>query len=104
MLHIIPQILVTFVLIVSGLFIDVRMTLISLILLPFSIWGIQKLGNTAYKNQKVANTYWDSLFNRIVDTFTNLKVIRLEKDMKLIFSKNGLLEHVMRSIVSENFG
>ena len=89
MLHIIPQILVTFVLIVSGLFIDVRMTLISLILLPFSIWGIQKLGNTAYKNQKVANTYWDSLFNRIVDTFTNLKVIR-------IFSREGHETHILK--------
>lgn len=77
MLHIIPQLLVTLILIVSGCLIDLRMTLISLILLPFSIWGIQKLGNTAYKNQKVANTYWDSLFNRIVDTFTNLKVIRI---------------------------
>lgn len=65
------------------------MTLISLILLPFSIWGIQKLGNTAYKNQKVANTYWDSLFNRIVDTFTNLKVIR-------IFSREGHETHILK--------
>jgi ABC-type multidrug transport system fused ATPase/permease subunit len=77
MLHIIPQILVSIILIISWMFIDIRMTLISLFLLPFSIWGIQKLWNTAYKNQKVANTYWDSLFNRIVDTFTNLKVIRI---------------------------
>lgn len=77
MLHIIPQFLVTIVLIISWLMIDVRMTLISLILLPFAIIGIQYLGNKAYLNQKVANTYWDSLFNRIVDTFTNLKVIRI---------------------------
>ncbi len=77
MLHIIPQILVTIILIITWLFMDARMTLISLILLPFSIWWIQKLWNTAYKNQKNANKYWDSLFNRIVDTFTNLKVIRI---------------------------
>ncbi len=77
MLHIVPQFLVTLILIISGLMIDIRMTLISIILLPIAIWWIQKLGNTAYLTQKVANTYWDSLFNRIVDTFTNLKVIRI---------------------------
>ena len=77
MLHIIPQFLVTIILIISGLVIDVRMTIISLILLPFAIIGIQSLWNKAYLNQKQANTYWDSLFNRIVDTFTNLKVIRI---------------------------
>ncbi len=77
MLHMIPQFLLSIILVISGLFIDVRMTIISLVLLPFAIIGIQYLGNKAYLNQKVANTYWDSLFNRIVDTFTNLKVIRI---------------------------
>jgi ABC-type bacteriocin/lantibiotic exporter with double-glycine peptidase domain len=64
MLHILPQFLVSIILIISGLFIDVHMTLISLILLPFAIIGIQTLGNKAYLNQKQANIYWDSLFNR----------------------------------------
>lgn len=77
MLHIVPQFLVTIVLLISGFMIDVRMTLISMILFPFAIWWIQKLGNTAYQNQRAANKYWDNFFNRIVDTFTNLKVIRI---------------------------
>ena len=40
LLHIFPHILVTIVLIISGLFIDVRMTIISLVLLPFAIISI----------------------------------------------------------------
>lgn len=77
LLHIIPQFLVSIILIVSGLLIDVRMTLISLILLPIAILGIRYIGNTAYTNQKVANTHWDSLFSRITDSFTNLRIIRI---------------------------
>jgi ABC-type multidrug transport system fused ATPase/permease subunit len=40
LLHIFPQILVSLILIVSGLFIDVTMTLISLMLLPLAIYSI----------------------------------------------------------------
>ncbi len=83
LLHIFPQILVMIILIISGLFIDIEMTLISLVLLPFAIFCIGYLWNKAYITQRVANVYWDGLFNRIVDVFTNLKVIRIfarEKD------------------------
>jgi len=77
MAHIIPQFLVSVILIISGLIINVNMTIISLLLLPFAIYGIRTLGNKAYTNQSKANWYWDSFFNRIVDTFTNLKIIRI---------------------------
>ncbi len=77
LLWIIPRFIVGIILIISGLFIDVRMTLISLILLPIAIFLIRGIGNMAFENQRNANTYWDGLFNRIVDTFTNLKVIRI---------------------------
>ncbi len=40
LLHIFPQILVMIILIISGLFIDIEMTLISLVLLPFAIFCI----------------------------------------------------------------
>lgn len=40
LLHIFPQILMAIILIVSGLFIDIEMTLISLILLPFALYCI----------------------------------------------------------------
>jgi ABC-type multidrug transport system fused ATPase/permease subunit len=43
MLHIIPQILVTIILILSGILIDPVMTGISLILLPIAIYGIRAL-------------------------------------------------------------
>lgn len=89
LLRIIPQLLIVIILVISGLFIDVRMTCISLILLPFATFGIQYLGNKAYKNQKIANTHWDNLFNRIVDTFTNLKVIR-------IFSRENHESNIIR--------
>ena len=43
LLHIFPQILVSLILIISGLFIDVTMTLISLILLPLAVYSIGHL-------------------------------------------------------------
>jgi ABC-type multidrug transport system fused ATPase/permease subunit len=76
-LWIIPRTLVAIILIISGLMIDVHMTIISLLLLPIAIILIQKIGNKAYINQKSANIYWDSLFNRITDSFWNLKIIRI---------------------------
>ena len=53
------------------------MTLLSLILLPIAFILMQMIGGKAYLNQKEANIYWDSLFNRITDAFSNLKVIRI---------------------------
>jgi ABC-type multidrug transport system fused ATPase/permease subunit len=76
-IHIIPQFLITLILIIWGLFIDVRMTLISLILLPFSIFWVWYIGSSAHENQRNANKYWDALHNRIVDAFTNLKIVRI---------------------------
>lgn len=94
MLHIIPQLLVSIILIISGLYIDVKMTLISLFLLPFAVIGIGYLGNTAYQNQHVANIYWDWLFNRVMDAFTNLKVIRIfsreKEEVKILRDKFSL--------------
>ena len=102
MLHIIPQFLITIVLIISWLFIDIRMTIISLILLPFSIWIIQKLWNTAYENQRSANKFWDGLHNRIVDSFTNLKIIRIfsreKNEEKIIYSRFKLAHEAQYSI------
>ena len=77
LLWIIPRFLVGIILIISGLFIDWRMTLISLILLPIAYIVIRRIGNTAFFNQKEANTYWDKLWSRITDSFGNLKVIRI---------------------------
>ncbi len=103
MIHIVPQLLISLILIVWGLFIDVRMTLISLILLPFSILWIWYIGNTAHGNQREANKYWDALHNRIVDAFTNLKIVRIfsrEKheteiiDTKLKFARD--FQHKIR--------
>jgi ABC-type multidrug transport system fused ATPase/permease subunit len=91
LLHIVPQFFVMIILIVSGFFIDTRMTLISLVLLPVSIYGIHKLGNTAYVNQKKANTLWDIFFSRITDAFTNLRVLRIfsreEQELHLLTQK-----------------
>ncbi len=77
MINIVPQLLISLILIIWGLFIDIRMTLISLILLPFSVLWIWYIGNTAHGNQREANKYWDALHNRIVDAFTNLKIFRI---------------------------
>jgi ABC-type multidrug transport system fused ATPase/permease subunit len=94
LLHIFPQILVSVILIISGLFIDVTMTLISLILLPLAVYSIGYLWNKAYLTQRQANVYWDGLFNRIVDVFTNLKVIRIfareKHETKIIHGKFDL--------------
>lgn len=77
LLQVIPQISITCILIVIGLFIDVRMTLVSLVLLPFSIGWVIWIWQKAHTNQRAANKLWDKAFGRIWDSFTNLNITRI---------------------------
>ena len=92
LLKVIPQICITTILIITGLFIDIRMTLISLILLPISIIWVVGIWKKAHTNQRSANKFWDKAFGRIGDSFTNLNITR-------IFSRS---DHEME-ILSERF-
>lgn len=76
-LRIIPQWLVIISLIIGGIYISPTMTLISMIIFPFTLIGIWKLWKIAHKNQKEANKLWDKYFWSISDTFSNLKIIRI---------------------------
>ncbi|MBP9779210.1 ABC transporter ATP-binding protein [Candidatus Gracilibacteria bacterium] len=77
LLKVIPQICITIILVIIGLMIDVRMTLISLFLLPLSIGGVAWIGKVAHNRQRSANKLWDKAFSRIGDSFTNLNIIRI---------------------------
>jgi ABC-type multidrug transport system fused ATPase/permease subunit len=77
LLKVIPQICITLILIIIGLMIDIRMTLISLFLLPISIGWVTWIGKIAHQNQRSANKLWDKAFGRIGDSFTNLNIIRI---------------------------
>ena len=88
LLQVIPQISITCILIVMGIFIDVRMTLVSLMLLPFSIGWVIWIWKKAHTNQRSANKLWDKAFWRISDSFTNLNITRIfarwDHEMKYI--------------------
>lgn len=77
LLKVIPQICITIILIAIGIFIDIRMTLISLSLLPVSIGWVLWIGKMAHTNQRAANKLWDKAFGRIWDSFTNLNITRI---------------------------
>jgi ABC-type multidrug transport system fused ATPase/permease subunit len=88
LLRVIPQICITFILIIIGWFIDIRMTLISLALLPISIGWVVWIGKRAHNNQRVANKLWDKAFGRIWDSFMNLNITRIfdrsEKEIEIL--------------------
>lgn len=77
LLKVIPQIIIAICLIIMGIWISPMMTLVSLILLPLSIGGIVYIGTRAHKSQRAANKYWDKVFGRISDSFTNLNIMRI---------------------------
>lgn len=77
LLKVIPQICITIILVIIGLMINVRMTIISLFLLPLSIGWVAWIWKIAHDRQRSANTLWDKAFSRIWDSFTNLNIIRI---------------------------
>ena len=76
-LAVLPQILVFFILLISGLIIDPIFTLICLAFLPIGVLGVFYFGNNAHTNQRVANKAWDKMFDRLLDGIVNLPVIRI---------------------------
>ncbi len=76
-LAVLPQILVFIILFISGLMIDPLFTLICLLFLPVGVFGVFHFGNNAHTNQRVANTAWDRMFDRLLDGIVNLPVIRI---------------------------
>ena len=77
LLKVVPQICISIILIIVWFTIDIRMTLISLMLLPISIGGVIWIGKKAHNNQRAANKLWDKAFGRIGDSFTNLNITRI---------------------------
>ncbi len=77
LLRVIPQICITIILIIVWCVIDIRMTLISIALLPMSIGWVVWIGKKAHTSQRIANKLWDKAFGRIWDSFTNLNITRI---------------------------
>ena len=93
-LAILPQVLVFITLLISGLIIDPLFTLICLAFLPVGVIGVFSLGSTAHKNQRVANTAWDRMYDRLIDGIINLPVIRI---FGRISSEHSLMRGRMQS-------
>ena len=77
LLKVLPQLCITLILIVVGLFISIEMTLVSIALLPISLYWVIWTWKKAHRNQRLADTLWDKAFWRIWDSFTNLNIIRI---------------------------
>ncbi len=77
LLKVIPQICITIILIIIGVSIDTRMTIISLALLPISLIWVIGIWKRAHSHQHSANKFWDKAFGRIGDSFTNLNITRI---------------------------
>lgn len=112
-LRIAPQVIITLSLIVSGMYFNVGMTLISLIFFPIALIWVWVLGKRAHKNQKQANTFWEKYFGRISDVFTNLKVLRIfgreNTEMSILdqrFEKARNAQHEVRKswVIFNGFG
>ena len=93
-LAVLPQVLVFITLLISGLIIDPLFTLICLAFLPVGVIGVFSLGSTAHKNQRVANTAWDRMYDRLIDGIINLPVIRI---FGRISSEHSLMRGRMQS-------
>lgn len=100
-LTVLPQVFVFIILLVSGLYIDPIFTLICLAFLPIGAIGVFALGNTAHKNQKVANKAWDRMYDRLVDGIINLPVIRI---FGRIDSEHSLMRERMQAGNDAQYG
>lgn len=112
-LRIAPQIIITISLIVCGLYVNIEMTMISLIFFPIALIWVWKLGRSAHINQKKAHKYWEKYFGRISDGFSNLKVLRIfqreDTEMHILngrFEKAREAQHEVRKmwVVFNGFG
>lgn len=75
--EIVPYAVFFTILTVVGFIIDPILTLSALIFLPLIILVVQSLGKKAHSKQREANTYWDRLFGRVGDVFTNIQIIKV---------------------------
>lgn len=76
-LAVLPQILVFITLLISGIIIDPIFTLICLGFLPIGVAWVFYFGRQAHSNQRIANTAWDRMYDRLIDGIINLPVIRI---------------------------
>lgn len=77
LLEFVPYSILTLVLIVLGAWIHLPLTLVTISFLPFAILIARYFGLVAHTNQRIANKYWDKLFWRISDIFTNIALIKI---------------------------
>lgn len=75
-LQIFPLFLSIAILTIGGILIDPLFTLICYLFLPFGLSGIVFFGRRAYTRQGKAQEKWKALFNRFLDGFVNLPVIK----------------------------
>lgn len=75
-LQILPLIVSVIILTIGGIIIDPLFTLICYLFLPFGLGGIVFFWRRAYTRQSQAHDKWKSLFNRFLDGFVNLPVIK----------------------------
>lgn len=71
--------------------INVKMALVSYVLLPVGTFILSKTASKLYKLQKGVNTEWDDTFARFSDGMTNIGVIKLfvkeERELEILSEK-----------------
>lgn len=77
LLEILPYISFSLILIGVWIFINIPLTLSALIFLPVGIFLTKYFWQIAHSQQREANTYWDKLFWRIGDIFSNIQILKI---------------------------
>ena len=85
---IVPSFFTFVFLLILWVYVNWQMTLVSLFLLPLSIFFIVFIWAKAYKRQNIANKKWDQCFWRFSDALTNIFVIKVfsceDKEKKIM--------------------
>ncbi|MDD2515688.1 MAG: ABC transporter ATP-binding protein [Candidatus Gracilibacteria bacterium] len=84
---ILPQAISFIFLMAIGLYVNPEMTLYSVILVPFGIFLVIKIGSIAYEKQRKANRKWETFYSRFSNALENIFIIKMflreEKEIEL---------------------
>ena len=94
LISILPQVLIFLSLFVFWFYINWKMTLVSLIFVPLSIYISLKIWNIAFNMQKSNNENWNKSYQRFNDALNNISIIK-------VFSKEKQENEILDSYFSD---
>lgn len=101
---IVPQLLLFISLFWFWLYINRKMTLVSLVFIPFSIISTLKFWEKIFTINKEADIYWSKSFQRFNDALNNISIIKIfakEKEENIILDSN--YSNAMNLQISANY-